>query len=290
MFFFFICDIFIIIYLTLLIMKNITVLLLITLFTTFSYSQNCDSSSESSTYAATNTGYIETVNTVLAPGQFVTITNILSNEYTFTSSLLGSSDFITIRNADNTIIQEGNSPLRYTFQSSDIPSGTIRLIVHLDNTCDKTDNGNHTVTLLNITNLPTCFEPKNPKVSYLSNTRLDFSWDAPGFGTTPINYDWEVGLPNFVPGTGDEVVKGSTGGVTYASSGETLTPSTAYEVAIRSNCGSGDYSIWYQTPSITTLSKLNFSPRSNPHCRALASASEPPSRGPTSVVSDSTIS
>ena len=93
-------------------MKNITVLLLITLFTTFSYSQNCDSSSESSTYAATNTGYIETVNTVLAPGQFVTITNILSNEYTFTSSLLGSSDFITIRNADNTIIQEGNSPLQ----------------------------------------------------------------------------------------------------------------------------------------------------------------------------------
>ncbi|MFH4965434.1 MopE-related protein [Gaetbulibacter sp. M235] len=245
-------------------MKKNILTLLILFFASISYSQNCKSNLELGTFYATNSGYNETVTSNIAPGQYIIVENVLENLYTFTSSQTGVSDYITIRDyTGNTILAQGESPLNYQFQPGQIDTNTIQIHIHLDSSCDSTDNGNHTVTLLNVTNLPTCYAPENPKVNYLSNKRIDFYWETPSTGSAPINYDWEIGIAGFIPGTDNEVVKGSTGGVTYASSGETLTLSTAYKVAIRSNCGSGDYSIWYQTPSITTLSS---DPPANDFC------------------------
>ncbi|TWO32876.1 T9SS type A sorting domain-containing protein [Seonamhaeicola sediminis] len=245
-------------------MKKITFAILVLSHSIFTYSQNCNSGTQETTFNAANTGYDETVTSTIVPGEYVTITNILENEYTFSSEITGTPDYITIRkNSDDSIITQGTSPLTYTFVSGDVADNSIKLIIHLDNTCDNTDNGNHTITLLNVTNLPTCFEPENPRVSYLSNRRIDFYWDAPSSGSAPVDYEWEIGLPGFTPGTGAHVAMGSTGGPTNASSGETLTPTTAYEVAIRSDCGSGDFSIWLVTPSITTLA---VDPPSNDFC------------------------
>ncbi len=237
-------------------MKKNILTLLILFFVCISYSQNCKSNFELGTFYATNSGYNETVTSNIAPGQYIIVENVLENLYTLTSSQTGISDYITIRDyTGNTILAQGESPLNYQFLPGQINTNTIQIHIHLDSSCDNTDNGNHTVTLLNVNNLPTCYAPENPKVSYLSNKRIDFYWEAPSTGSAPINYDWEIGIAGFIPGTDDEVVKGSTGGVTYASSGDTLDASTNYEVALRSNCGSGDYSIWYKTPSITTLSE-----------------------------------
>ncbi|WP_242206559.1 MopE-related protein [Aestuariivivens insulae] len=234
-------------------MKNIYCFILLLFLVNSLSSQNCNSIILHETYMAGNSGYEEEITNTIVPGEYITITDIFTNNYTFTSYLGSTHDYITIRKtSDDTIIAEGTSPLNYTFQAGDIPDNSIKLIIHLDSTCDDTDNGNHTITLLNETNLPTCFVPENLKVTYLSNQRLDFTWDAPSTGSAPVGYEWEIGLPSFVPGTNAEEVKGTTTG-TSASSGDVLDPNTDYEVAIRSDCGSGDYSIWYITPSLKTL-------------------------------------
>ncbi|WP_242121693.1 MopE-related protein [Aestuariivivens sediminicola] len=214
-------------------------------------SQNCDSNTLNGSYMATNSGDTEQVTNTIYAGEYQTVTNILTEEYTFTSTYLTNPDFITIRNADGTsILAEGDSPLTYTFQADDIPTGEIRVIIHLSNSCDGDEN-THTVTLIKV---PTCYKPEDPRVSYLSNKRVDFNWMAPSTGPAPVDYEWEIGLSGFTPGTGSHVVNGSTGGGTNATSGENaLMASTTYQVAIRSNCGSGDYSNWLITPNITTL-------------------------------------
>uniref|UniRef100_UPI0021D45C4B putative metal-binding motif-containing protein n=1 Tax=Aestuariivivens sediminicola TaxID=2913560 RepID=UPI0021D45C4B len=230
-------------------MNKITCLLFV-LISVWSYAQNCDSNTLNGSYMATNSGDTEQITNTIYAGEYQTVTNILTEEYTFTSSYLTNSDYITIRNADGTaVLAEGDSPLTYTFQAADIPTGEIRVIIHLSNSCDG-DSNTHTVTLIKV---PTCYKPEDPRVSYLSNKRIDFNWMAPSTGPTPVDYEWEIGLSGFTPGTGSHVVNGSTGGGTNATSGETLTPSTTYQVAIRSDCGSGDYSNWLITPNITTL-------------------------------------
>ncbi|WP_370476087.1 MopE-related protein [Tamlana flava] len=222
-------------------------------FTIWSSAQNCNSNTTNvSSYTAKNTENLELVTGSIFAGEYVTVTNILEEKYTFTSTYLGSNDFITIRNASGSeVLAESVSPLTYTFQSADIPTGEIRVIIHLSDSCDG-DSDTHTV---NLQKVPTCYKPEDPRVNYLSNTRLDFYWSAPSTGPSPSDYDWEIGPAGFTPGTGSDVVNGSTGGLLEASSGENaLVANTTYQVAIRSNCGSGDYSNWLITPNITTLS------------------------------------
>ncbi|UKM64066.1 T9SS type A sorting domain-containing protein [Flavobacteriaceae bacterium GSB9] len=231
-------------------------------FTIWSNAQNCNSNTTVvPSYTAKNTEDLELVTSSIYAGEYVTVTNILEEKYTFTSEYLNSNDFITIRNASGSVVlAESVSPLTYTFQSADIPTGEIRVIIHLSNSCDG-DSNNHTV---NLQKVPTCYKPEAPRVSYLSNTRLDFYWSAPSTGPSPSNYDWEIGITGFTPGTGNHVANGSTGGVLEASSGENaLMANTTYQVAIRSNCGSEDYSNWLITPNITTLST---DPPSNDIC------------------------
>ncbi|WP_370476086.1 MopE-related protein [Tamlana flava] len=243
-------------------MKKIYLLTLIFFLANNIYAQNCNSNTTNvASYTAKNTEDLELVTNFIYAGEYVTVTNILEEKYTFTSTYLGSNDFITIRNASGSeVLAESVSPLTYTFQSADIPTGEIRVIIHLSDSCDGDDN-THTV---NLQKVPTCYKPEDPRVSYLSNTRLDFYWSAPSTGPSPLDYDWEIGPTGFTPGTGSDVVKGSIGGLLEASSGENaLMANTNYQVAIRSNCGSENYSNWLITPNITTLSA---DPPSNDLC------------------------
>ena len=244
-------------------MKKITFFIIVLCFVEFLYSQNCNSGTEYDTYAAQNNGFIENVSTVIKPGEYMTVTNIFENEYIFTAthSVLGveNNDYITITNTSNTILQEGfsspDTPLTYTFMSA----GTIRIHVHLNASC-ATDDLNITVTLLNNTIAPTtCQEPENPTVSYRSDTRIDFSWDPPSVGDTPVSYDWEAVPAGGSQGAGDD--SGTT--FTTSASATGLSSSTFYTFFIQSNCDANGLSDWFETPALSTNA---LPPPSNDFC------------------------
>ena len=75
------------------------------------YSQGCNSNTEYSTYDSTNTGFVERVSTTVSPGEYITVTGILENQYTFTASHTSAAtgifynDYITIRNTDNVVLR-----------------------------------------------------------------------------------------------------------------------------------------------------------------------------------------
>ena len=233
-------------------MKKITLFIIALCFVDFLYSQDCNNGTEHDTsYAAQNNGFIENVSTFIKPGEYMTVTGILENEYIFTASHTESmvfyNDYITITDTSNNILQQSLSPLTYTF----ISAGTIRMHLYLDDNCT-TQDLQLTVTLLNNTVAQTtCQEPENPTVSYRSDTRIDFSWDPPSVGDTPVSYDWEA-VPT---GNGQGVGVEDSGNVTLTSASATgLASSTSYTFYIRSKCGANGNSDWFATPPLTTNS------------------------------------
>ncbi|WMI65044.1 T9SS type A sorting domain-containing protein [Aestuariibaculum sp. YM273] len=248
-------------------MKKITVLAFILLNISLMYPQDCRSNTEiENAYVAINNGYTEIVTQYIIPNEYVTVSNILENEYTFTSAITNVNDYITIRDSSgDNILAQGTSPLTYQFQPGQVDDNTIQIHIHLNSGCSSIDNGNHTISLINLDNLPTCYEPltNSARISYLSNTRLDFYWQAPASGDNPVDYEWEIVPSGNTQGEG-VVASGNTGGSTNASTGENaLSPNTAYIVFIRSKCDANTYSIWYETPVVTTLS---VGPPSNDFC------------------------
>ncbi|MEQ3796459.1 MopE-related protein [Flavobacteriaceae bacterium MJ-SS4] len=227
-------------------MRNITLLAFTLLFSLYTTSQDCTSNNDSSySYMAMNNGFIEEASQFVQPGEYMTLTNILANDYTFTANhtvaLVVQNDYITISNTSNTILAQGESPLSYTFATP----GTYRIHVSLNDLCE-TDTFNVTVSLLNETIAPTtCQMPENPTVSYRSDTRIDFSWDPPSVGDTPSSYDWEA-----VPNGSSQGNGGNPSGnvMTTSASATGLTPSTSYTIYIRSKCGVNGDSEWWIAP------------------------------------------
>jgi len=233
-------------------MKKITFLLLILCFAEVSFSQNCKSNKEYGTYPAQNSGFVESVSTTAPPGQYMTVTGILEDQYTFTATHsvvgVGYDDYITITDSSNNILAQDYSPLTYTVMPGDISGGTLRLHLYLDDSCN-TDDLNITVTLLNETEaLTTCQEIENPRVSYRSDTRIDIYWDPPSVGDTPASYDWEAVPAGSSQGEGD--ASGNT--TTTSASATGLTPGISYTFYIMTNCVSTGSSGWYQTPPLST--------------------------------------
>lgn len=234
-------------------MKNKYLIFLIILFSNITYGQDCTSNNEFGSYTADNSGFLEEVTTFFSPGDYHTVDNIIDNEYNFYGfhSALGEpvNDYIVLTNSSNTILHQGISPINYTFTNGELSDGTIRLHIFLDATCD-TDDINITVELLNLTVEPsTCQLPENPRVSYRSDTRIDFYWDAPSLGSIPASYDWEA------------VPSGNPQGVGVVDSGNTTTPdasatglnsNTFYSFYIRSTCGANGSSDWFETPPLRT--------------------------------------
>ncbi|MFT6322548.1 MAG: hypothetical protein ACJAWO_000089, partial [Halieaceae bacterium] len=91
---------------------------------------------------------------------------------------------------------------------------------------------------------PTCPVPSMLAMSNITGTSADFSWVENGVATS-----WEVqyDTAGFTTGTGNIV---STSTNPYAVSG--LTPSTSYEMYVRSICGPGDTSVWNGPVSFNT--------------------------------------
>ena len=203
------------------------------------YAQHCTSGAKyKNTIAATNTGVVETLDTTVGHDLYLEVSGILEDEYQFTATHtnLGTpvNDYITITDEFNMPLKSGASPINYTFSVGDIPNNIIRLYYYKDATC-AIDDINLTATLLNKTqSASTCQSPESPRVSYLSNTRMDFYWSAPSIGSVPSGYSWTVALssdPNNV------LFSGTTDNVDLsASTGDVLSPDTDYDVNIYSDC------------------------------------------------------
>lgn len=88
--------------------------------------------------------------------------------------------------------------------------------------------------------IPTCFNPTNIVLSNITTNSVDISWTAPTQGT-PVNYEWIIVNLGDGP-TGTPVDQGLVAHPATTDAGTGLSPSTTYELWMRTDCGSGDYS------------------------------------------------
>lgn len=91
----------------------------------------------------------------------------------------------------------------------------------------------------------TCPDPSALSASNITSSSADLSWTENGLATT---WDIEFGQSGFAP-TGTPTFSGVTSNP-YSQTG--LTPGTAYEFYVRSDCGGGDQSNWVGPYSFTT--------------------------------------
>ena len=234
-------------------MKRIIILLFAFLFSSYLFSQ-CISNSPYGSYATVNSGFIENITSLVTPGDYITVTNILENDYIFTATYSGDVNaYIVLTDSDDNIlaVTPEDSSLSYTILPGDITGGTIRLHLFLDAFCD-TEDFNLDVTLLNATVAPTtCQLPKNPRISYRSDTQIDFNWEAPSLGGAPVSYDWEAVPSGNAQGVG--VVDSGNTTLTNASA-TGLNSNTLYSFYIRSDCDVNGNSDWFETPPLRTNS------------------------------------
>lgn len=115
-----------------------------------------------------------------------------------------------------------------------------------DSPCGNYGYGSWQDYTLNVTNNATCQPPSGLTIDDLTPTSIDFSWTASS--TTPDNYFWKIVEngedPDVVPG-----ISGTT--INLDASVATLSPTTDYQVYIRSVCGA-DESLWSLPLNFTT--------------------------------------
>ncbi len=85
-------------------------------------------------------------------------------------------------------------------------------------------------------------------VTNITTTAADLGWTENGSAT---QWNVEVGLPGFTPGTGAEVVA-VTGTTDNPWNATGLTASTAYDFYVQADCGGGDFSTWVGPFTFTT--------------------------------------
>jgi hypothetical protein len=100
-------------------------------------------------------------------------------------------------------------------------------------------------------NLNTCFPPIALTTTNTTTNSTDLTWTAPAFGTP--NYVYEIRTSGAAGSGATGLV--TTGTVTAPSTSVTatgLTLSTSYSVYVRSDCGSGNFSLWTPVKTFTT--------------------------------------
>ncbi|WP_242095158.1 MopE-related protein [Aestuariivivens sediminicola] len=228
-------------------MKKIYFTVLILILALNAFAQDCTGGSKynDTDITASNSGVVETLDTTVGHGYYLEVSGILAEQYQFTASHtnIGTpvNDYITLTDENGNVLKSGTSPINFTFTLGDIPNGIIRLYYYKDATC-AIDDINLKATLLNLTaSSTTCQKPESPRISYLSNSRIDFYWSAPSLGAVPSGYSWVIVLQG--NDQGQVLFSGSTDASTLeASSGDVLSPSTAYDIYIYTDCSENGFS------------------------------------------------
>lgn len=149
-----------------------------------------------------------------------------------------------------------------TFRRSATTGGNTMQTWDADNTAPtglgEVLTNNRPNILLTYGTVPTCFPPLSLATSNVTDVAATLSWSAPSNGSSPALYKYEyrpVGNPTWSQAS----VVGTS--VTIPASGSLLSQTT-YEWRVKSDCGSGDESIFVMGPNFTTA------------CSAIASFSE----------------
>ena len=115
-----------------------------------------------------------------------------------------------------------------------------------------------------------CPKPQNLNAENATGTSMDLAWDEMGSATS-----WEVayGPAGFTPGDANSnTVTATSNPYTLAN----LTPLTTYDIYVRSDCGSGDYSRWSNVYTVTTacgkITELPFLENFDAHAGATSTS------------------
>lgn len=117
-------------------------------------------------------------------------------------------------------------------------------ILASEGTVDDSADNQVFVDNFRVRTIPSCLEPTGLTVSNVTDTSADVSWTANSGETA-----WEIAIQP--AGTGEPTGSG-TAIATNPYTDSSLTASTAYEVYVRADCGSG-YSVWVGPVNFTTL-------------------------------------
>ena len=115
-----------------------------------------------------------------------------------------------------------------------------------EGTVDDTNDNDVFVDNFQVRAIPSCPEPLAVVATATGDSTADITWDA---GATET--EWQIWVQP--AGTGEPTTDGvvTSSNAPYPATG--LTPSTAYEVYVRSNCGTDGYSVWVGPVNFTTL-------------------------------------
>ncbi|PIB33135.1 hypothetical protein BFP78_02430 [Gaetbulibacter sp. 5U11] len=178
---------------------------------------------------------------------------------TTTAGTLGSDDTVELL-----ITTDGGSTwtVLQTFDSSSvIPATGTHVVQDLtayagttaqfgirasEGTVDDTNDNDVFVDNFQVRAIPSCPEPLAVVATATGDSTADITWDA---GATET--EWQIWVQPV--GTGEPTTDGvvTSSNAPYPATG--LTPSTAYEVYVRSNCGTDGYSVWVGPVNFTTL-------------------------------------
>jgi hypothetical protein len=102
---------------------------------------------------------------------------------------------------------------------------------------------------------PTCMVPTALTSSAITYQTATIAWAAPTLGTSPANYEYEVRTSGAAgSGASGLVASGTITAPTASASVTGLSGATTYTYFVRSDCGDGDFSIWSNAGTFTTLS------------------------------------
>ena len=180
-----------------------------------------------------------------------------------TSATLGSDDkFAVVISTDNgatwsstNILQQWTSatPISNTGQHVTISlasyTGNVKIGFYGESTVSNADNDLF-VDNFEIKVIPSCVPVSGLNITSFSASNVNFSWVAPASGGTPVNYVWKV-VAAGAGANGTAVTSGTTAHPTVNATAN-ISPSTAYQVYVRTDCGGGDSSTWVGSVPFTT--------------------------------------
>ena len=132
--------------------------------------------------------------------------------------------------------------------------------VYVITNCSVTDSVPDATQTVTFTTLVSCPAPATISFSNVTTTSADVAWTSVG---TAVEWELEYGYHGFVQGSGTTVPSLTTQSYTI----QNLSPSTQYDVYVRSVCGPGDNSAWTGPVSFHTA------------CGAISVAAAPYSTG-----------
>ncbi|MGY0392109.1 GEVED domain-containing protein [Bizionia sp. KMM 8389] len=146
-----------------------------------------------------------------------------------------SSTYLSIYEGSCGSLTRINSSCYSTSLSEDLVAGTPYYI------SVATYNSGETSFDLCVYASPTCYVPDDFTATFVAPNSVDFTWEEPNDGTTPVSYNWEVVPQGNAQGAG---VIDSGNVLTTSATATGLTEGVLYDLYVQSDCDSGDLSSW----------------------------------------------